>query len=414
MRSNGRLLLLLLLLLLACAPKTDPNEVVLWTAFEGEEEVTLRAVVAEYQQASGGKVTVLKVPFAGFQRKMLIAGPARQGPDLLLGPHDWIGQLCTAQLLAPAPASLISADDADFYDIAKRCVSFDGGIYSVPLMMECVVLARNTALTPDKPATLEQLVTAAEATQQANPGVMGFAYQMKNYYFTGAFMAGFGANFMAPFDQPELDLEAINFATPEGIAGASWISDLAQGHKENLVPMDMTNDLAVELFLKGKLGMILCGPWNLGSIRGSGIAYELQPLPAGPQGPSSPFVGVTGLMLSRFSTDKPGVQEFMAYMASPEVTARLCKAAGRAPARKETAARLKQIVTEPEVARDLDLFSTAAQNGTPMPNHPAVGAAFWSSMESAFELILKGQVGIEEELQETTERVRAKIRFMTE
>lgn len=414
MRSTGRLLLYFLLLLLACAPKTDPNEVVLWTAFEGEEEITLRTVVAEYQQSSGVKVTVLKVPFAGFQRKMLIAGPARQGPDLLLGPHDWIGQLCTAQLLAPAPTDLISADNPSFYDIAKRCVSFDGAIYSVPLMMECVVLARNTSLVPTRPETLAQLVGVAKASQERNPGVMGFAYQMKNYYFTGAFMAGFGADFMAPFDQPELDLDAINFATPQAIAGATWISDLAEGHTENLVPLDMTNDLAVELFLKGKLGMILCGPWNLGSIRSSGIAYELQPLPAGPAGKSSPFVGVTGLMLSRFSTEKPGVKEFMTYMASPEVTARLCKAAGRAPARQETAARLKQIVTEADVARDLDLFSTAAQNGTPMPNHPAVGAAFWSSMESAFELILKGQVEIEQELQDTTERVRAKIRFMTE
>jgi maltose-binding protein MalE len=400
--------------LLACAPKVDPNEVVLWTALEGIELTTLRTAVDEFQLSSGVKVTVLPVPFAAFQQKMLIAGPAGHGPDLLLGPHDWIGQLSLARLLAPLPSDLISADNPSFYDIAKRCVTFDGAIYSMPLMMECVVLARNTTLCPNKPETLEQLVSEASACAKANPGTLGFAYQMKNYYFTGAFMAGFGADFLAPFSKPELDLDTLNFATPEGIAGATWVSDLGQGHKYDLVPLDMTNDTAVELFLKGRLGMMLCGPWNLGAIRSAGVPYSLEQLPAGPVQACSPFVGVTGLMLSRTSTEKKGVKELLIHLSSPEITARLCQAAARAPARIETTERLKEMVTDPEVARDLQLFSEAAQGGTPMPNHPAVGAAFWGSMEGAFELIIKGQVGVAEELTATSERVRAKIRFMTE
>lgn len=409
-----RIVLLALLLLMACAPKVDPNEVVLWTSFEGEELATLRSAVGEFAGSSGHKVTVLQVPFATFQQKMLIAGPARQGPDLLIGPHDWIGQLRTADLLAPAPSELISAGDPSFYDIAKRCVSFDGAIYSVPLMMECVVLARNTSLCPESPKTLDQMVEQARACAERNPEILGFAYEMKNYYFTGAFMAGFGADFLAPFAGQQLDLDSLNFATPEGIAGATWIADLAKGHKYDLVPLDMTNNTAVELFLKGRLGMILCGPWNLGAIRSSGTPYVLEQLPDGPVKACSPFVGVTGVMLSRFSTEKKGVKELMAFLSSPEITARLCQSAARAPARKETAEKLKQMVTDPEVARDLELFSRAAQNGTPMPNHPAVGAAFWSSMQGCFELIIKGQVTPEKELQETSERVRAKIRFMTE
>ena len=410
----ARFLILALLLLMACAPKIDPNEVVLWTAFEGEELITLRTAVAEFAASSGRKVTVLQVPFATFQQKMLIAGPARQGPDLLIGPHDWIGQLRTADLLAPAPADLIWADNPSFYDIAKRCVSFDGAMYSVPLMMECVVLARNTTLCPNSPKTLDQMVQEAQECAHRNPGILGFAYQMKDYYFTGAFMAGFGADFLAPFSGAELNLDAIDFATPQGVAGATWIADLGQGHKNDLVPLDMTNNTAVELFLKGRLGMILCGPWNLGAIRSSGTPYVLEQLPNGPARPCSPFVGVTGVMMSRFSTEKSGVRELVSFLSSPEITARLCQSAARAPARRETAEKLRQMVTDPEVARDLELFSVAAQNGTPMPNHPAVGAAFWSSMQGCFELIIKGQVSPEKELQETSERVRAKIRFMTE
>jgi maltose-binding protein MalE len=348
---------------------------------------------------------------------MLIAGPAQQGPDLLIGPHDWIGQLCTVDLLAPVPSDIVDTNSPAFYDIAKRAVTFDGKIYSAPLMMECVVLARNTALCPDKPETLEQLVSQAAVCAEKNPGVLGFAYEMRDFYFTGAFMAGFGADFLAAFSTgtgTELDLSRIDFATPEGIAGATWVADLAKGNKHNLVPQDMKNNTAVELFLKGRLGMMLCGPWNMGAVRASGIPYALEPLPDGPTRPCSPFVGVTGVMLSRYSAQKKGVKELMAYLVSPEVTARLCQSAARAPARVETAQELKESIGDPVVARDLELFSSVAQQGIPMPNHPAVGATFWSAMQGAFELIIKGEVAPAEELKSVTERVRAKIRFMTE
>lgn len=412
----GRLLILPLVLLCACAPKVDPDSVVLWTAFEGKELETLRRLVSDYETAEKTKVQLLKVPFANFQQKVLVAAPAGQGPDLLIGPHDWLGLLQTAELLAPAPTEIISTDDDSFYDIAKRCVTFDGTIYSVPMMMECVVLARNTELCPERPETLEQLVASAQACSERNPELLGFAYELNDFYFTGAFLAGFGADFLAPFSQLPLDLDRLNFATPEGVEGARWVSNLARrsGAEFSLVPLDMKNDIAVELFLKGRLGMMLCGPWNVGAVRDSGVAYALDPLPRGPKQNCSPFVGVTGVMMSRYSADKPGVRELMAHLASPEVTATLCQTAARSPARHETAHLLKSQVSDPVVARDLELFAQAAQNGTPMPNHPAVGATFWAAMKGAFELIASGQVEPDIELQSTTERVRAKIRFMTD
>lgn len=416
MASLGRLLIVLLLSLLACAPKTDPNTVVLWTAFEGKELETLRQLVSSYEKDRGQTVQVLKVPFSNFQQKVLVAAPAGQGPDLLIGPHDWLGLLQTAKLLAPAPRDIIRADDDSFYDIAKRCVTFEDTIYSVPMMMECVVLARNTDLCPVRPESLEQLVEQARSSAQKNPEALGFAYELNDFYFTGAFLAGFGADFLAPFEQTPLDLDKLDFATPEGLAGAQWVADLAKrpGAEFDLVPLDMKNDIAVELFLKGRLGMMLCGPWNVGAIRDSGIPYALDPLPAGPRRASSPFVGVTGVMMSRYSSEKPGVKELMTYLSSPETTATLCQTAARAPTRKETAELLKRQVSDPVVSRDLELFSQAAQNGTPMPNHPAVGATFWAAMKGAFELIGRGQVKPAAELESATERVRAKIRFMTE
>jgi arabinogalactan oligomer/maltooligosaccharide transport system substrate-binding protein len=402
-------LLLLALALGGCAPKTSKDTVVLWTAFEGVELETLRKRVDAFKQESGHEVVMLKVPFPSLQRKVLVAGPALQGPDVLIGPHDWIGILETADLLAPIPKDVVKPGDERFYSVAVNAVKYDGEVYSAPMMMECVVLVRNTDLVPRKPANLGELVSMAEEVQQGD--TLGFAYRPDDFYFTWAFMAGFGADFLAPFSEKDLDLDNLDFNTPEAVQGAEWVADLQLKYK--LIPPGMENQTAVDLFLNNRLGMMLCGPWNLGAIRKAGISYQLEPIPQGPKAESSPFVGVTGAMMSRYSVEKPGVKELIAYLSSAETGAQLCQASGRAPTRLDTAEMLVERVTDPVVSRDLNLFSEAAQHGTPLPNHPAM-APVWASMKTCLELITTGQTPANEELERTTERVRTKIRFMME
>lgn len=148
-------------------------------------------------------------------------------------------------------------------------------------------------------------------------------------------------------------------------------------------------------------------------MRAAGVPFVLEPLPPGPAKDSSPFVGVTGAMLSRYATEKKGVHEVLEFLVSPELTARLCQSSGRAPARKATTEILEREEKDPAVSAALKLFSEAAQSGTPLPNHPAM-AGVWAPMEEALELITTGQTEAGPELKRTTERVRAKIRFMTE
>lgn len=404
-------LLVLAIFLGACAQRISHDQVVLWTAFEGPELESLQVQISDFEKQSGQKVSLLKVPFASLQRKVLVAGPALQGPDILIGPHDWIGLLETAGLLAPIPDSVLENLEGDVYSVAQQAVTYDEQNYSVPMMMDCVVLARNTELCPNSPQDIGGLVKEALRCQDEPNDALGFAYELDNLYFTWPFLAGFGTDFLDPFSRKALDLEALNFQTNSAKEGIEWVSDLRLRHK--LVLPGMKNQDAVDLFLNKKLGMMLCGPWNLGAIKKAGIPYILEPLPSGPRAESSPFVGVTGAMLNKHSLNKPGVEELLQFLGSKETSSLLCKASGRAPARKSSESHLKTILSEEASIRDLLLFSKAAQKGTPLPNHPALSAV-WAPLEEALELITTGQSQASEELARTTERVRTKIRFMTE
>lgn len=398
-------------MVLGCRAPQQSNDLVVWTAFEGGELECLQGLLHDFEQQSGRHVVMLKVPFGSLRQKMLVAAPALQGPDVLIGPHDWVGMLQTADLLAPIPQPVITGDNSDFYPICIKTSSYAGQCYLAPMMMECVALARNTDLCPTKPVNLDQLVQEALTCQKKHPGVRGFCYELEDFYFSWAFMAGFGADFLEPFTEKQLDIDKLNFDTPDAVAGAQWITDLRQ--KYELVPKGMKNDLVVDLFLNKKLGMMMCGPWSLGAIRKAGIPYALEPVPPGPKGPSSTFVGITGAMLNKYSVDKPGVTELLEFLSSPQSGAKLCLSSGRPPTREKTAKILSDTITDPVVFHDMQLFAAAAAHGTPTPNHPAMQPV-WDIMKQALELITTGQVQAADELQRTTERVRTKIRFMME
>ena len=228
----------------ACSPTTPPSQVVLWTAFEGSELESLKDQIKKFEKQSGQSISLLKVPFASLQRKVLVAGPALQGPDIIIGPHDWIGLLETAGLLAPIPHAVLKEQEDDIYPIALQAVSYDQKIYSVPMMMDCVVLARNTKLCSYKPKNLQELVQEALVCQEAPNNALGFAYELDNLYFTWPFLAGFGTEFLAPFAHKNLDLETLNFRTTQSLEGIEWVANLRLRHK--LVLPGMKNQDALD------------------------------------------------------------------------------------------------------------------------------------------------------------------------
>lgn len=69
----------------------DRQEIVLWTSFEGAELQTLQQRITEFEAESSHRVSLLKVPFPSYRNKVLVAGPAQQGPDILIAPTTGSG-----------------------------------------------------------------------------------------------------------------------------------------------------------------------------------------------------------------------------------------------------------------------------------------------------------------------------------
>lgn len=408
---RAALLALALLGLLACSPREDdPPAVRIWSGWEAELPV-LRDLLQEFTQVTGLPARLLHVPFGQLRNKFLIAAPAGLGPDLLLGPQDWIGVLATAGLLSAIPDDLAprSPPRGDYLPVAVEGVTFDQQIYGVPLFTECLALIRNPTLLPDQPATLAALIQAGQDLQGRRPDLRPLYFDPEDFYVSWAFFAGHGAYLFGqrggdtdPFD--------VGLDTPAAIEAATFLRRLRQDLA--FIPSGATADLAKSLFLEGRAAAILGGPWLLKDLQARGVPYRIDPFPlTASGGRPRPFVGTQGIMLSRHTRQPASARRLLEHLSTEDSASRLALASGRPPARRGA---LRRASAE---SPDIEAFAAIAEQGTPLPTHPAMGAV-WAPMQRALQLITDRPGGTEAEiarhLQGACRSIEDKARLMLE
>ncbi len=119
------------------------------------EDATLGAAIQArgeaYTAATGVPVEVRTFVPSGEGDTLLAAllAGTLDGADIYVGPHTWLDPLAEAGLAEPIPV------DPDLGDSIERAVAPRGHALAAPLAVDGVVQARNRALMPEKPATVE-------------------------------------------------------------------------------------------------------------------------------------------------------------------------------------------------------------------------------------------------------------------
>jgi len=373
-------------------PKTRPLRV--WTAFEGAELEAFKGLCASY----GKPVEVLGVPFDGLKNKVLVATPAGQGPEVIVGPQDWLGVFSAADLLQPLPDSLVTPLKQEVLPVALDGVTYDGKVYAYPLLLDGLALLRNPELAPRSPKNLDDLRDYAVEIQKGDK-VKGFYFDLRELYFSWPFFSAYGATVFKNGLEPGL-------TGPEGLQASEYLRQLRE---LGLIPLGAQNDFAKSMFLDGKLAMTLNGPWFLGDIRAKKIPYVIEPVPPGLHAAAS-FIGVNGLMINKLSPRVEDTYPLVEFLGNKDSQVTMALASGRVPARRDAQLVVAQ---DPVKGPDIAAFTKVVEQGVAMPNHPAANAV-WDPMKQSLELITKGEVDPATELRGADEAIRQKIQRMVE
>jgi maltose-binding protein MalE len=356
-------------------PARGDADLVIWA--DDTRAPVLEPIAASFSEAEGVNVQVLEVPFDEIRDNLSVQGPAGEGPDIIIGAHDWLGELVSNGVVEPL--DLGPAAD-EYSEVAVQAFTYDGQTYGLPYAIENIALIRNADLVPETPATFEELEEIALGLQADGTVTVPLAVQQDpadpfhNYpLFTAMGGYVFGQDEDGSYNADDLGIDSEG-----GLAAAQKFADWSNA---GLISKDVSYDVMIDSFSSGQAPFAITGPWAVGEF--SDINFVVEPIPPVEGGTPQVFVGVQGFMISSFSENVDLAKTFLLdYLNTEEVQLALYDAGGRPPAMTSA---FEQVASDPII----EGFGLAGQQGAPLPAIPEMSAV-WENWTNAYNLVFTG------------------------
>jgi len=373
------------------------GKLALWHGWTGAEADTLNNTIIPAWKTANPNVEVeaLAVPFDQLKNKFSTDTATGGGPDLLIGPADWVGELATGELIK-ALDDMATSEITDAYLPATiDQLKFDGKLYGLAESFECVALYYNTDLVKTAPKDTNEVYSVSAGMAS---GTYGLAL-LSNFYHPAGFLFGFGGQL---FD----DQNKCILSSPETVNFLTWLGNFTT--KPGL--FQQNDDAAISsLFKSGKAGMVVNGPWALGDYTGALGADKVAvaPIPLISESnndPAKPFLGLKQMMMNNnIDGDQATLAfEFMKFFTGPESAGPLAEKNGHLPANKSID------ISGNEIAQ---AFVKQAETATPTPTIPEMGQV-WDPAGAMITAVLAGDQTPEEAAKDAQDKINKAIENM--
>ncbi len=347
----------------------------IWT--DKDRRADIERIATAWGSRRGVTVEVVEKNFGDIRDQLKTVAPAT-APDVIIGAHDWTGQLAADGLvlpLSPKKATLKQfpkyALDAFSYGTAVK------RLYGSPVALENVGLVVNTRLAT-VPKTWASLQKQALAFKRKSPDNLAIAVPQApagDAYHMYPFFSGLGGFVFGRNKAGNLNAKVIGVANPVFLKNAPMID---AWDRLGLINSKVNYDTAKNAFLKGQAAFWVTGPWEADTLRSSGLSFRIVQVPK-IKFQAVPFLGVQGFMVTRFANSH-GVATLAkdlvaSYIMLPASQRALAAANGRFPANTVAG---KQ-VNNPVLAQ----FGRAGVGGVPMPNIPQMSSV-WEELGGAW------------------------------
>ena len=380
------LLLLALCLIPARLLAWTNGELSIW--LDPDRGHALQPIIQKFESDSGIKVT-LESP-ENRTDNFAMAVQVGKGPDIVVWAHDTVGEWADAGIIAPIEVSQELRNK--FLPKAWEAVVHRDSIWGYPIALETVSLIYNkTLLDGPPPAQLSELVALDAQIKKKHLEATAILWDYNSSYYSWGILASAGGYVFGKKGK-DYDPQDIGVATPGAIAGLSEIISLIRA---GVLPKSVTYSAVEELMARGKLAMMISGPWAWPNLIKSGIDFGLAPVPGVDGHPGRPFVGVSVAYLNRSSPNQDLAKEFLEhYMLSEE---------GLTAMNHGKPLGIPALISleEAMVKNDplLHQFNVCVDAGEVMPNIPQMGR-FFSSVGTALQIATTGKATPEAALKE--------------
>jgi len=371
------------------------------TVWSDEERTpAIEAAGKAFTEQYGVPVQIQQMGFGDIRNNLVLGGPAGNGPDIIIGAHDWLGQLYAGGLLAPI--DLPEDVAAKFNPLALQAFNYEGKLYGLPYALEAIAIFYNTDLVeavPDTWAATVELAQQLVADGKAERGIAIPVGTGGDPYHHYPLFTGFGSYVFGRDEAGNYNPQDVGLDNPGGVAAMNELDRLV---KANVLTSATDYGAAQTLFQDGKLAMWITGPWAIGDLTKSGIPFSVAPIPKMEETPR-PFMGAQGFMINSFSKNLLLAQAFLTeFVATDEVMQLIYDANPRPPAWLPVA----EAIDDPNI----QAFTEVTTHADPMPAIPQM-AAVWDAWGRAILLVYQQDPNTtpEEAIHQAADAIREQI-----
>ncbi|MFI2710636.1 extracellular solute-binding protein [Micromonospora sp. NPDC018662] len=358
-------------------------DLVIWA--DTQRTDTLDRYADEFLASHQVRVRFETRPIETLRRAFLTAVASGQAPDILVGPHDWIGGLVRRDVIDPV--ALTPHRRAAFAGRAVEAMTYQGQLYGVPYAGDSIGLLRNLDLAPLAPTTVEEMIAHGREVCAEGRAEVPVALQVGDgdaFYVYPLFTSA-GGRLFHRLPGGGWDPDAL---TGEDCAAAFRRLRALGEQGEGILQRAIDRDRAMELFLTGRTPYLVGAPWAIGEARRAGIKLAVSAVPGFVGGaPARSLVAVHGFYLSSTSANKSIAQDLIGeYLTRTDLAMALYAAQPRTPALRNTLDRVRR--TDPSTA----VFHDQCMTGDLIPSTSDVAGLFEAFHVAECEVVAGGEV----------------------
>ncbi|NDJ60295.1 MAG: extracellular solute-binding protein [Chloroflexi bacterium] len=385
----NRWVLISVMLLAACAPTTadeSGGSILLWYSLESSDAAVIEILLDRFEETRPGvNVVGVQVDAEQLLTRYITAAQMGLGPDIFIGPSQWISELGAARLIRDI--SDLGPNVDVFFTAALENVRYEGGLYGLPLSLEPVALYYNTNMVTTPAATLDGLLADAADGR-------GVALNTDfDYAFWGVQALG-GQIF---------DSEGRVLLNQGGVA--SWLNWLRSAQDAPGMFLSRDRETLVNLFTAERVAYYTGRPDDLRTLRTAlgETAIAATTLPSGQGGTAGPLLFVNALMFNPASSNQQAqlALRLAQFLTNAEQSNTLLREVGFVPSNRRLRinARIYPVVSG---------FASQVRTSVPVPNTEAMALVLQEG-ETTFVSVLDGVADAVEAVELATERINTAL-----
>jgi len=361
------------LFLILLSTNTYSESITVWYYWSLGLSEQLKIVTENYEKQSGIEVKLREVPMSALNtRFVMVVGEGKgdgEGPDLILGVADWIGQFnAKEELLSPINEYVSEEMTLEFFpNILEGCLVGEK-IYGLPINYNLLALIYNKKYVEKVPETMNELIDISKKTMKNNEDMYGLVYNNSNYYFHWPFVEGFGISPLNKDKQP-------TFNSKQQKEAFRYVRALQEEHK--IIPRDLNEEMSLAMFQEGLAAFLIIGPWEMENLVESGVDFGVANIPLIDETNRwpKPIVGPDIMMLSKKSKKKKLAIDYMKYLIDDAAQMQLFTSGQMLPVKRKILENEK--IKNSKIYSAVKGFINQAHYATPMPRDPELNIGVW-------------------------------------